>query len=111
MDYLPMIRDLILGIGWPVLVIGSVYLFVKGRGVYRLVKGSLIGKLTKVLVLTILVEMYSLGIVTTALMFCDERGIYLGLPVFLVWFIVFILTLKVLGDTRKEVDKMTGPNK
>ena len=34
---------------------------------------------TKVLIITILVEMYSLGIVTTALMFCDERGIYLGL--------------------------------
>jgi hypothetical protein len=50
--------------------------------------------------------MYSLGVVTTALMFCDERGIYLGLPVFLIWFVVFIMTLKVLGNARKEVDKM-----
>ncbi|MCX6721264.1 MAG: hypothetical protein NT026_01535 [Candidatus Staskawiczbacteria bacterium] len=111
MNYLPMIRDAILGVGWPVLIAGSIYLFAKGNGVYKLVKGSLIGKLTKVLVLTILVEMYSLGIVTTALMFCDERGIYLGLPVFLVWFVVFILTLKVLGDAQKEVDKMTGGQK
>lgn len=39
-----MIRGLILGIGWPVLIAGSIYLFVKGRGVYKLVKGSLIGK-------------------------------------------------------------------
>jgi len=106
-----MIRAIILGVGWPVLITGSIYLFVKGRGVYKLVKGSLIGKLTKVLVLTILVEMYSLGVVTTALMLCDERGIYLGLIVFLIWFIVFILTLKVLGDARKEVEKMTSPNK
>ena len=108
MNYLNMIRDIILGVGWPVLIGGSIYLFVKGRAVYKLVKGSLIGKLTKVLVLTILVEMYSLGIVTTTLMLVDQRGIYLGLPVFLVWFVVFILTLKVLGDARKEVDKMTG---
>ena len=103
-----MTRNIILGIGWPVLVAGSIYLFIKGRDVYKMVKGSLIGKLTKVLVLTILVEMYSLGIVTTALMFCDERGIYLGIPVFTAWFVVFIMTLKVLGDARKEVNKMTG---
>ncbi len=108
MNYLAMIRNIILGAGWPVLIAGSIYLFVKGRGVYKLVKGSLIGKLTKILVLTILVEMYSLGIVTTALMFCDERSIYLGLLVFLVWFVVFIMTLKVLGDARNEVNKMTG---
>jgi len=108
MIYLSMIRDLILGIGWPVLIIGSIYLFAKGRSVYRLVKGSLIGKLTKVLVLTILVEMYSLGIVTTVLMLVYQGGIYLGLLVFLVWFIVFILTLKVLGDARKEVEKLTA---
>lgn len=106
-----MIRDLILEIGWPILVIGSVYLVIRGRGVYRLVKGSLIGKLTKVLVLTILVEMYSLGIVTTVLMFVYQNGIYLGLSVFLVWFIMFFITLRVLGDARKEVEKMTGPNK
>ncbi len=108
MNYLSMIRNIILGVGWPVLIAGSIYLFIKGKSVYKMVKGSLIGKLTKILVLTILVEMYSLGIVTTALMFCDERGVYLGIPVFAVWFVVFIMTLKVLGDARKEVNNMTG---
>jgi len=107
MNNLIMIRTLILGIGWPVLIAGSIYLFIKGKNVYKMVKGSLIGKLTKVLVLTILVEMYSLGIVTTTLMIIDQRGIYLGLPIFLIWFIVFILTLKVLGDAKREVDNMT----
>lgn len=107
MTYLDMIRDFILGVGWPVLIAGSIYLFVKGRSVYKLVKGSLIGKLTKILVLTILVEMYSLGIVTTTLMLVDQRGIYLGLPIFTIWFVVFILTLKVLRDARKEVENMT----
>ena len=103
-----MVRDLILVVGWPVLIAGSIYLFVKGRGVYKMVKGSLIGKLTKVLVITILVEMYSLGIVTTVLMMVYSAGVFLGLIVFLVWFIVFIMTLKVLGDARKEVEKMTS---
>ena len=103
-----MTRNLILLIGWPVLIAGSIYIFVKGRAVYQLVKGSLIGKLTKVLVITVLVEMYSLGIVTTALMFCDQRGVFLGIPIFAVWFVVFLATLKVLRDARREAEKLTG---
>jgi len=106
MNYLTMIRDIILGVGWPILIAGSIYIFVKGRGVYTMVKGSLVGKLTKTLVITVLVEMYSLGIVCTAFMFCDERSIYLVLPVFLVWFIVFIASLKVLQNAKKEVEKL-----
>ena len=103
-----MTRNIILLIGWPVLIAGSIYIFVKGKSVYQLVKGSLIGKLTKVLVTTVLVEMYSLGIVTTALMFCDQRGVFLGIPIFAVWFVVFLATLKVLRDARREAEKLTG---
>jgi len=103
-----MFRNLILAIGWPVLIAGSIYIFIRGRSVYSLVKGSLIGKLTRTLVLTVLVEMYSLGIVCTAFMFCDERGVYLVLPVFLIWFISFVATLKVLRDAKKEAEKLTG---
>jgi len=103
-----MTRNIILLIGWPVLIAGSIYIFAKGKSVYQLVKGSLIGKLTKVLVTTVLVEMYSLGIVTTALMFCDQRGVFLGIPIFAVWFVVFVATLKVLRDARREAEKLTG---
>jgi|GEM_PF-865233 len=105
---LSMIRNIILTVGWPVLIAGSIYIFVKGRGVYNLVKGSLVGKLTRTLVLTVLVEMYSLGIVCTAFMFCDENGTYLVIPVFGVWFLVFVWTLKILRDAKKETDKLTG---
>ena len=108
MIYLAMIRNIVLGIGWPVLIVGSIYIFVKGSGVYKLVKGSLIGNLTKTLVFSVFVEMYSLGIVSTALMFCQENGVYLVLPVFLVWFISFVATLKVLGRAKAEADKLTS---
>jgi len=107
MTYLAMTRSIILGIGWPVLVAGSIYIFVKGRGVYNLVRGSLIGKLTKTLVFTVLVEMYSLGIVCTAFMFVDERSSYLVLPVFAIWFVAFIASIKVLRDAKKETEKLT----
>jgi len=32
MTYLAMMRNIILGIGWPVLIVGSIYIFVMGRG-------------------------------------------------------------------------------
>jgi hypothetical protein len=108
MTYLAMIRDIILGIGWPVLIAGSIFIFIRGRGVYKMVKGSLVGNLTKTLVFSVLVEMYSLGIVSTAFMFCQEKGVYLVLPVFLVWFISFVATLKVLQQAKKEADKLTS---
>lgn len=109
MSYLAMMRNIILGIGWPVLIAGSIYIYVMGRGVYKLVKGSLVGKLTKILVLSVLVEMYSLGIVSTGYMFSDERGTYLVLPIFLVWFISFIASIRVLRQAKKEADSLTKP--
>lgn len=102
-----MVRNLILFIGWPILIGGSVYLFIQGKKVYELVKGSLVGKISKALVYTMLIEMYSLGIVCTAFMFCDPKAVYIVFPVFFVWFIVFIWTMKVLINATKEVKKMT----
>lgn len=102
-----MVRNLILGIGWPVLIIGSIFLFVKGRSVYSMVKTALIGKITKTLVFTMLIEMYSLGIVCTAYMLESPNSTYLVFFIFLVWFIVFISSLKVLMRAQDEIKKMT----
>jgi len=104
---LTMTRNLILLIGWPILIGGSIYLFMAGRKVYQLVKGSLVGKITKALVYTMMIEMYSLGIVCTAYMFCEPKSVYLVFPVFLVWFIVFIWSLKVLLAAGREVKQIS----
>jgi hypothetical protein len=108
METLTMFRNIILIIGWPILIIGSVYLIIKGREVYRLVKGSLIGKVVKILVFTMLVEMYSLGIVCTAYMFSSPKSVYVVLPIFTAWFIMFVLTLKVLLSAGKEAKGLAG---
>jgi len=108
---LSMIRNIILGIGWPVLIAGSVYIFVEGTKVYKLVKGSLVGKITKVLVFTMLVEMYSLGIVCTAYMFSNEQAVYLVIPVFGIWFVFFVWALKAIKWTKKEAGKLTDQTK
>ncbi|MFH1522885.1 MAG: hypothetical protein ABIE43_03645 [Patescibacteria group bacterium] len=101
-----MLRTIILVIGWPVLIIGSIYLFLKGKGVYKLVKGSVVGQVTKVLVYSMLVGMYSLGIVTTTMMYCEIKSVYLAIPIFLVWFIMFIWTLKTLVKAQGETQKL-----
>lgn len=102
-----MTRTIILVIGWPVLIAGSIYLFVKGREVYNMVKGSLVGKITKALVFTMLVEMYSLGVVTTAYMFENaEKGVAVGLPIFVIWFVVFVWSIRTLVKAKQEVSKL-----
>jgi hypothetical protein len=105
---LEIVRNIILGIGWPVLIAGSIYLFAKGKEVYGLVKGSIVGKVTKALVITMIVEMYCLGIVCTAYMFAYQKGVYLVLPVFLIWFILFVWSLKTLNNAKNEAKKIAG---
>jgi hypothetical protein len=102
-----LIMIVILAVGWPVLIIGSIYLFIKGKHVYALVKGSLVGKVVRILVITTMVEMYSLGVVSTGFMFYSAKGIYVVLPVFAIWFIMFIATMKVLISAEKEARGLT----
>ena len=103
-----MTRSIVLMIGWPVLIAGSLYLFIKGKHVYNLVKGSLVGKVVRILVYTMMVEMYSLGIVCTAYMYSSSKSIFVVLPVFAVWFIMFVLSLKVLSNAEKEARALTA---
>ena len=105
-----MTRSIILLVGWPILIAGSVYLFLKGKHVYNLVKGSLVGKVVKILVFTMLVEMYSLGIVCTAYMYNDEKSVFIVFPVFAIWFIMFVLSLRVLINAEKEARALTNTN-
>ncbi|MBU4511852.1 hypothetical protein KKD19_01215 [Patescibacteria group bacterium] len=103
-----MAKILVLIIGWPVLVFLSIYIFFKGRHVYKLVSGSMIGKIIKVLVYTMLVNTSSLGILSTLYINTDPGGIYIVLTVFIVWFIVFIWALKILNQAQKEAKKIIG---
>lgn len=108
MNNLETVRTLILAIGWPVLIVGSVYLFMKGSSVYRMVKGSLVGRITNILVVSMLVGMYSLGIITTAYMFENvNSGVLLGAPIFLVWFVMFVWAMKTLVSASNEVHKLS----
>lgn len=101
------LRNSILIVGWPLIVAGSVYLLIKGQSVYRMVRGSLIGKVTRALVVTMLVEMFGLGGISTAYMFIDLRGVYLAIPVIFV-FLVFVWSVNTLLSASQEASKITG---
>lgn len=103
------IRDITIIVGWPLLVFGCIYVFVKGRQVYQLVKDSLVGKLTKALVYMILVNLSTFGIVCTVYVFADPKGLYIVGPVFAVWFVVLVWTLRTIVQADKETRKLFSP--
>lgn len=84
-------------------------MFVQGREVYGLVRGALIGQVTRALVWSMLSGMYCLGVVATFLMYADENvGVWIVLPIFVIWFGFFVWSLKVLLAAKKETQKMLG---
>lgn len=104
-----LIKNLIpLATYWLILLIGSIYIFLRGTKLYKLVKGSLIGKITRVLVIALLLEMYSFGVMIAFFMLNNEKSLFIVLPVFLIWFIAFISSLKVLMLAEQEIKKIIG---
>ena len=108
MNELIIARSIILIIGWPTLIVGSLYLFFKGKHVYSLVKGSLVGKVIEILIYIMIIEMYSLFIVSTAYMYSSIKSVYIVLPIFVLWLVTFILALKVLINAEKEIKGITN---
>lgn len=104
---LMVIRNIILGVGWPLLIAGSVIVFTTGKDVYQHVAAGLIGKVTKTFVVSMIVGMYSLGIVATVLMFADVKYTWLIIPVFGVWFWSFVKSLLAIRSAKQEIDDMT----
>ncbi len=108
MNNFEVMRTIVLIVGWPVVVAGGMYLFIKGRQIYSMVSGSMIGRITKTLVITMMVEMYSLGIVVTAYMFENvENGVLVGVPIFAIWFVMFVWSMKTLISARNEIHQMS----
>lgn len=93
--------------GWIILVLGSIYLFVIGRSVYLKVSKGLIGKFSKTITLTMLLQMYALGVVATALLIESPNHTSLVLPVFVVWLVSFFATIAEIKRAKKEMDNLS----
>ena len=85
-------RNFILSVGWPVLIIGSIYIVAISVSFWRKLEKGVVGRLVLGMVIGWLLTMYSLAITATAYMFTDiENGVPVVLPVFIVWFITMVI--------------------
>jgi signal transduction histidine kinase len=104
MDKFEVARLVILGLGWPILILGSIRLALQARRFYDDVGGASFGRLVGVLVAGLLVSMYSLGVTATAFMAIDPaKGVPIVVPVFAGWFMLMTLVALSLGRWTREV--------
>ena len=90
-----------------VLIIGSIYLIVEGIKVHKLFAESIVGRLVKILVVVLLIELYSLGIVAFAFLTFSPKGTVVLLPIVVLWIISLGFAIAGVKSAKKEVDKLT----
>lgn len=97
------LRTMIIFVGWPILIIGSISFMIGAYQFYKRTNKLALGKLIMVQTVSILVGMYSLGIVSTIYMFHDlERGVTVVFPIFVTWFIVMVVLYYISRRWRNE---------
>ena len=102
MDY-NLARDFILGIGWPVLIIGSVYIVFSALLFYKKMGRTPISKLVPIFASTTVITMFSLGYVATAFMWSDaKRGVILTMPIFIIWLVSMSVILYFAAKFDKK---------
>lgn len=108
---LEIIRTLILAIGWPVLIIGSIFILRLALKFYKGVHKTPMGKLVLMMSINQIISMYALALVATGLLRVNlETGVFLVLPVFLVWAAILIATGIVSVKWGKEGIKINELN-
>jgi hypothetical protein len=109
--FLSFIKNFVFLIYWPALIIGTIYLLVRGGYVYRMVKGSLIGKITRVFIYTMFIGMYSLGVISVVFLYYQPSAAYLIFPIFVIWLAMFLWSFKVLVEAEKKARNISGQQK
>lgn len=86
------LRTVILLVGWPILIGGSIYLYSRSYKFYLAVQKNAWGRLVLAMVTGWLLTMYSLGLVSSAFMYVNpQEGTPIVLPIFGLWFITMIM--------------------
>ncbi|MEK7618217.1 MAG: hypothetical protein AAB410_03650 [Patescibacteria group bacterium] len=97
-----------LWIGIAVLIAGSIYFIVEGVKVHKIFAESIVGRLVKTLVIVLLIELYSLGLVSFAFVSFYPKGIIFILPIIFLWIISLIYAIFAIKSTKKEVVSLTN---
>ena len=96
-----------LWIGIAFLIIGSVYLIIEGVKVHKIFADSIVGKLIKTLVAVLLIELYSLGLVSFAFIKFYPKGIIFLLPIVFLWIVSLGYAIFAVKDAKREVFGLT----
>lgn len=86
-----------------VLAIGSIYLIVEGYKVHKLFAESIVGRLVKTLVVVLLIEIYSLGVITFAFLNFYPKGTVVIIPIVLLWILCLIFAIYSVRSAKQEV--------
>ncbi|MFA6170711.1 MAG: PAS domain-containing sensor histidine kinase [Candidatus Margulisiibacteriota bacterium] len=96
-------RLIILAIGWPCLIVGSLYFLFSSYQFYLNVHKSIFGKLELLMTFGWLLTMYCLGIIATLAMYLDVRiGVEYVFPIFMVWAASMLMIYASIRQWTKE---------
>ncbi len=88
------------------LILGSIYLIVEGYKVHKIFAESIVGKLVKTLVVVVLIELYSLGIVCYAFLVFYPKGTVVLLPIVILWIISLIFAIFSVHSAKQDVNRL-----
>lgn len=92
--FLQLVRNMILAIGWPILIWGSVEIMRQAIKFYKSTSQSVFARLILIANAGALISMYSLGIVATA--FLLTTGLKVSVPIVLPLFLIWLATISVM---------------
>lgn len=98
-----LLRNLMFVIGWPILIIGSIFIVSMALRFYYNVGRTVLGKLVLWMVIGWFISMYSLGITASAFTLINlEQSIPIVLPIFIIWCITMLLIFWVILRWSQE---------
>lgn len=92
-----------LWLGLIALVLGSIYLIVEGVRVHAVFQDSIVGRLVKTLVVVLLIELYSLGIVSFAFLYFSPNGTFVLLPIVGLWMVSLVFAIIAVRAAHRQV--------
>ena len=99
-----------LWIGIAALIFGSIYLIIEGVKVHKIFAESIVGRLVKTLVLVLLIELYSLGLVSLAFVRFYPSGLAFILPIVFLWIVSLVYAIFAVRSAKQEVVNLTKNN-
>jgi hypothetical protein len=96
-----------LWIGIVILIVGSIYLIIQGIKVHKIFADSIVGRLVKTLVIVLLIELYSLGLVSFAFVNFYPKGTLFILPIVFLWIVSLTYAIFAIRSAKQEVSRLT----